>query len=218
MRYTIIINKHSISFTGILAIFLSVLFRQVSFLILTTFSLLIIINPIKKGPWYWSALFFFFLLVQDATSLFFSHQKLYAKSFLGYLSVFWTSIVGRKKFIVGLSEVCCKKRVMYKFNLSKIMLPLGIAFKLLFYVLGLAICFNDGKNDFNFNILLIGGFSELLSHFFSFVYLNFCHVWKDILPAKLRKQNLKMFSSELEIISEKEENIGLLNKTKINPS
>jgi hypothetical protein len=210
MRYTIVINKHSISFTGSLVIFLSVLFRLFSFLILMFFSVLLIFWTLND-PFFLLALLFLFLLVQDGTSLFFSHHDLHAKSLTGYLLVFWTSIVGRKKYVYCFSDVFCKKKVMCKFNLSKIMLPLGIAFKLLFYFLGFAIsCV--GEYDFGFNLSLIGSFSELLSHFFSFVYLNFCHVWKDILPTKAQKRNLKIFSSELEIISDKEENIELLNR------
>ncbi len=92
------------------------------------------------------------------------------------------------------------------------MLPLSIAFKLLFYILAVPLCFYYGAYDFGLKIFLIGGFSELLSHFFSFVYYKFCHVWKDILPAKLRKRNLRIFSSELEIISDEEGNIELLDK------
>jgi hypothetical protein len=222
MRYTIIINKHSISFKGILVIFLSVLFRQISFLILATSSIPLITESFEeKDSWFWSFLFFSFFAVQDATSLFFSHQKLYAKSITGYSFAFWTSIAGHKKYAICFPKIFCKKQIMFKCNLSKVMWPLGVLFKFILYGLELvypSASFDKRAKDGLFYLVLIGGFSELLSHFFSFVYYENCHVWKDILPAKLRKRNLRIFSSELEIISEEEGHIGLLNKTKINPS
>jgi hypothetical protein len=213
MRYTIIFSKRCISFQGILAIFFSVLFREVSFLILMSALIpILFVYFDEKDPLFWPALFFLFLLVQDATSLFFSQQKLYAKSLTGYLFAFWTSIVGRKKYVYCFPEFFCyKKKIMFKFNISVLMWPLGVLFKVIFYIYILADLVDEGM-QFVFYTLLIGIFSELLSHFFSFVYYKFCHVWKNILPAKQQKRNLKIFSSKFEIIFDEEENIGLLTK------
>jgi hypothetical protein len=154
------------------------------------------------------ALLFLFLLVQDGTSLFFSHQKLNAKSFLGYLVVFWTSIVGRKKYVYCFSE---KKKVMRKFNLSKVMFPLGVVCKLILYVslFCLFAFFFEERRDSGLLIffVIIGLISELL--FYGSFYFTCCHVWKDISPAK---RNLKIFSSEFEINSDEKENMTLLNR------
>jgi hypothetical protein len=144
MRCTIIVNKNSICFQGILVIFLSFLFRQISLLLLIFTLILFSLNSFfdddDDDPFFGTATaqFFLFLFVQHATSQFFSHQKLYAKSFLGYLAVFWTSTVGRKKYVYSFPKLFYKKKVMYKFNLSKVMWPLGVLFKFIFYSLMLA--------------------------------------------------------------------------------
>ncbi len=230
VRYTVIVNKGCINFTGCFVVFFSVLFRQLSFLIL--FLSAIYINYqlyhiylydtffkrfARSILWmFWPILLFLFLLVQDATSLFFSQQKFFANSFTDYLIAFWTSIAGHKKYVICFPKVFNK--IWSKFNLSKIMLPLGIIFKVIFYILAIMGFFLyldrpylPHKNFF-FLVLLIGFISELLSYFSKFIYYKYCHVWKDILPVERRKRNLNMFSSELEIISEEEGNMPLLNK------
>jgi hypothetical protein len=227
MRYTIIINKHSISFQGIFVIFLSVLFRLSSFLIFMIILISLIFNSNESGTWYWSVLFFFFLLLQEATSLFFTQQKLYAKSFTGYLFAFWTSIVGNKKYVYCFPKLFYTKKVMYKFNLSKVTWTFWVLFKFILYsILVIIITFAFVLDEFPpefppeslpvlhavLLILIIVLFSELLPHFLRFVYYKFCHVWKDILPAKHHKRNLNIFSSELEIISNKEGNTPLLTR------
>ena len=199
------VNKQSISFMGKLVLFLSVLFNELSFQIVSSlfFILGILYLDYLFVPKLWLGLnelfiLFYFLLLQNATNRFFSNKKVFAKTCLGCFLAFGASTAGIKKYVFCFPKKFCQKKIMCYYDLSKVMFPLGGLFKM-FCCIVFFVLFFFGIHNSRFTVFtfLIGFFSEVFSHILFFIYYKYCHVWKDI---SLQKRNLNIFNSHYEII------------------
>ncbi len=192
---------------GKLVLFLSALFNELSFQIVSSLFFILGILYLDNlfVPELWLGLnelfiLFYFLLLQNATNRFFSNKNVFAKSWLGCLLAFGASTAGRKKYVFCFPKKFCHKKIMCYYDLSRVMFPLGGLFKMfccivffLLFFFGI-LNFNSRFTAFTF---LIGFFSEVFSLILFFIYYKYCHLWKDIW---VQKRNLNIFNSHYEII------------------
>jgi hypothetical protein len=221
MRYLCFVNQHSISYAGIVVLFLSMLFRGISSLLLT--ALLVHFFQDQFSISLFVPLLFFILLIwnhfwvelwRTILGPFFNHTLSKTK-FPGNIVSFWANVTVKNSLYCynslpqfGFKNLCCvPEKIFYKFNIIKPMWLFFASIKLCVYTWNLITVYFYLEIGPTFIILLIGFISEVLSHIFRLIYFKFCHVWKDILPVKgNQKRNLKIFDTKFEIIPDTDSN------------
>ncbi len=189
MRCTIIVNQHSISYAGLFALFLSMLFRGISNLLLAV-SLMNGVIEIHK------IVLFSPLIILSLEIIFssFFKSKLLQNYFPVNLVSVWTSIAGQKNDWYCFLGKWNKEKVFRKLNMFKISWFIFFAGKFVIYVVYLILAKTEFNLGFLFYFLLAGSICEIFSNIFRLFYFRFCHVWKDILPVKTpQKRDFKIF-------------------------
>jgi hypothetical protein len=203
LRYTCFLKQHSISYAGIVVLFLSILFRGVSFLLLTAVLVYYVFGPISVTALASLQLVLASFFVDEILKQIISPAfNLNQYSFL--------RCIPKKVFTkLNLNQEILYKDTLYKFNLAKFLwLFYFNAAKFIIYFKILIEAYFTLEIGPTFIFLLIGFGSEVLSHIFRLFYFKLCHVWKDILPVKeSQKIKLKIFDPKFEIIPENEKSI-----------
>ena len=203
MTYTAFVNQHSISYAGLFVIFLSLLLRGFSKLLLIA-VLVTLFHEQLSISLFFPLIYSFFILV-----IFFSN-----KNFPGQMVSFWSNFGAQNKYcyffvpiffckILCFSKILCSKnkKIFLKINTFKIGWPSSVIIKSLVFIPYIVMVYNHFQTSPLFWILLFGYVSELLSHALKLLFFGCCHVWKDILPIHVdKKKNFKIFSSKYEII------------------
>ena len=203
MTYTAFVNQHSISYAGLFVIFLSLLLRGFSKLLLIAVLVTLFHEQLSIS--------LFIPLIYSLCILVFFFSK---KSFPGLIVSFWSSFGGRNKYcysfvprffckILCFDKIlhCKNEKIFLKINKLEIHWPSFVVIKSSVFITHIVMVYMHFKTSALFWILVVGFVSELLSHALKLLYFGYCHVWKDILPIHVNeKRNLKNFNSKYEII------------------
>ncbi len=210
LLYTIAINQHSITNTGIVVIFMSMLFRGFSILILSAVLIHLVKGNLVARLFHPLVFFSFVLLLQ---ALVFTLNKClgkniiwFSKNFIRPIIGFWMSIVGSKSYLACYPPIWLDKKKSIRrcfFNNSR--WTLSFSFRCIVYVYNLIVLFFKIGIDPLFYCMLCGMMCDVFYFVLRLIYYNNFHVWNELLTLKTsRKRNDYFFNSELEFFSEEE--------------